>query len=120
LSASLTVLLAAQAIPLLAGERTQLRQPQRAFALSTTPGTFGTANRHFFHGPGFNNTDFGILKRTVLREQIAFDLLIEFFNIFNHAQFMNPGGNINDNGSFGIVTNAQPPRIGQISAKFYW
>jgi hypothetical protein len=91
-----------------------------AFALNTTLGTFGTANRRFFHGPGFNNTDFGILKRTVLREQIAFDLRIEFFNIFNHAQFMNPGGNINDNGSFGIVTNAQPPRIGQISAKFYW
>jgi len=91
-----------------------------AFALNTTPGTFGTANRRFFHGPGFNNTDFGILKRTVIREQMAFDLRIEFFNIFNHAQFTNPGGNINDSGSFGIVTNAQPPRIGQISAKFYW
>ena len=91
-----------------------------AFAPNSTPGTFGTANRRFFHGPGFNNTDFGILKRTVIREQMAFDLRIEFFNIFNHAQFFNPGGNINDSSSFGIVTNAQPPRIGQISAKFYW
>ncbi|HLZ11143.1 MAG TPA: carboxypeptidase regulatory-like domain-containing protein [Candidatus Acidoferrum sp.] len=91
-----------------------------AFALNTTPGTFGTANRRFFHGPGFNNTDFGFLKRTVIREQVAFDLRIEFFNIFNHAQFNNPGGNIDDPGTFGIVTSARAPRIGQISAKFYW
>jgi hypothetical protein len=90
-----------------------------AFAVNTTPGTFGTADRRFFHGPGFNNTDFGMLKRTVIREQMAFDLRIEFFNIFNHAQFLNPGGNISSS-TFGIVPNARAPRIGQISAKFFW
>ena len=90
-----------------------------AFAVNTDLGTFGTANRRFFHGPGFNNTDFGILKRTVINENYAFDLRVEFFNIFNHAQFKNPGGNISGS-SFGIVTNARDPRIGQVSAKFYW
>jgi hypothetical protein len=90
-----------------------------AFAENTDPGTFGTANRRFFHGPGFNNTDFGMLKRTQLRENFAFDLRIEFFNIFNHAQFKNPGGDISKS-NFGIVTNARDPRIGQVSAKFYW
>jgi hypothetical protein len=90
-----------------------------AFAQNCVPGTFGTANRRFFHGPGFNNTDFGISKRTAITENLAFDLRIEFFNIFNHAQFMNPSGNISD-ASFGIVTNARDPRIGQVSAKFYW
>ena len=90
-----------------------------AFAVNTDLGTFGTANRRFFHGPGFNNTDFGFSKRTVIKENYAFDLRIEFFNIFNHAQFMNPSGNISGS-SFGIVTNARDPRIGQISAKFYW
>lgn len=91
-----------------------------AFAVNTTPGSFGTADRRFFHGPGFNNTDFGMLKRTILREQMAFDLRVEFFNIFNHAQFMNPGGNISNSSTFGIVTNARAPRIGQVSAKFFW
>ncbi|MBS1840877.1 MAG: TonB-dependent receptor [Acidobacteria bacterium] len=91
-----------------------------AFAPNSTFGTFGTSNRRFFHGPGFNNSDFGFLKRTQIKEAIAFDIRVEFFNIFNHAQFNNPGGNINDPSSFGIVTSAQPPRIGQISAKFYW
>ncbi len=90
-----------------------------AFAVNTDLGTFGTADRRFFHGPGFNNTDFGMSKRTVIRENYAFDLRIEFFNIFNHAQFMNPGGNITGS-NFGIVTNARDPRIGQVSAKFYW
>jgi hypothetical protein len=90
-----------------------------AFAVNTELGTFGTANRRFFHGPGFNNTDFGILKRTVIKENFAFDLRFEFFNIFNHAQFKNPSGDIS-NASFGVVTNARDPRIGQVSAKFYW
>lgn len=90
-----------------------------AFAVNSNVGTFGTANRRFFHGPGFNNTDFGFLKRTQIKENYAFDLRIEFFNIFNHAQFMNPGGDITSS-NFGIVTNARDPRIGQVSAKFYW
>jgi Carboxypeptidase regulatory-like domain/TonB dependent receptor len=90
-----------------------------AFAKNTVLGTFGTANRRFFHGPGFNNTDYGLLKRTAIKERMAFEIRGEFFNIFNHAQFNNPGGNI-DGSSFGIVTSARPPRIGQVSAKFYW
>jgi len=90
-----------------------------AFVQNCTLGTFGTANRRFFHGPGFNNTDFGILKRTVIKENLAFDLRFEFFNIFNHTQFKNPGGDITSS-AFGIVTNARDPRIGQVSAKFYW
>ena len=91
-----------------------------AFAPNATFGTFGTSNRRFFHGPGFNNTDFGFLKRTQIKESLAFDIRVEFFNVFNHAQFNNPGGNINDSSSFGLVTSARDPRIGQISAKFYW
>ena len=90
-----------------------------AFALNTTLGTFGTASRRFFHGPGFNNTDFGFSKRTTIKENYAFDLRVEFFNVFNHTQFSNPGGDIS-NVNFGVVTNARDPRIGQVSAKFYW
>jgi hypothetical protein len=90
-----------------------------AFAVNTTLGTFGTANRRFFHGPGFSSTDFGLTKRTVIRESMAFEIRGEFFNIFNHAQFFNPSGNISGS-TFGIVTKARDPRIGQVSAKFFW
>jgi hypothetical protein len=82
-------------------------------------GSFGTANRRFFHGPGFNNTDFGITKIIPVREAMSFEIRGEFFNIFNHAQFTNPSGDIS-NSSFGNITNARDPRIGQVSAKFIW
>ncbi len=60
-----------------------------------------------------------MLKHTVIKENLAFDLRIEFFNIFNHTQFTNPGGNISDS-SFGVVSSTRPNRIGQFSIKFYW
>jgi Carboxypeptidase regulatory-like domain len=82
-------------------------------------GSFGTANRRFFHGPGFNNTDFGITKVVPVREAMSFEIRGEFFNIFNHSQFTNPSGDIS-NASFGNITNAHDPRIGQLSAKFVW
>jgi Carboxypeptidase regulatory-like domain/TonB dependent receptor len=82
-------------------------------------GSFGTANRRFFHGPGFNNTDFGLQKTIPVTEAKLFEIRGEFFNIFNHAQFMNPSGDISS-GSFGNITNARDPRIGQVSAKFIW
>jgi hypothetical protein len=91
-----------------------------AFNYNCAFGTFGTANRRFFHGPGFNNTDFGLTKRTNIREGMGFELRLEFFNIFNHAQFINPNGNISDYQSFGIITSARDPRIGQVSARFIW
>ena len=85
----------------------------------TDCGSFGTANRRFFHGPGFNNTDFGISKMIPVNEAMHFEIRAEFFNIFNHAQFNNPSGDISSE-NFGNVTSARDPRIGQLSGKFVW
>jgi hypothetical protein len=82
-------------------------------------GSFGTANRRFFHGPGFNNTDLGLSKMIPVNEAMHFEIRGEFFNIFNHAQFNNPSGDISST-NFGNVTSARDPRIGQVSAKFVW
>jgi Carboxypeptidase regulatory-like domain len=89
-----------------------------AFA-SAALGTFGTANRRFFHGPGILNTDFGLSKRVPITESMAVEFRGEFFNIFNHTQFSQPDGDFSSE-LFGVVTNARAPRIGQVSAKFYW
>ena len=94
--------------------------PTGPTALSPECGTFGTANRRFFHGPGFNNTDFGMTKKFPITEAMAFEVRGEFFNIFNHAQFANPSGNISS-GNFGNVTGtSNSNRIGQVSARFTW
>jgi hypothetical protein len=87
-----------------------------AFA-AQAPGTFGNANRRFFHGPGIFNTDFALLKSTPIKESIAIEFRAEFFNIFNHTQFQNPSGDFSSN-TFGVVTSARDPRIGQLSLKF--
>jgi hypothetical protein len=89
----------------------------------------GTANRRFFHGPGINNWDFAVLKNTMLTERLNLQFRAELFNIFNHAQFDTPTGIANSfaqvansgpfipSGSFGQVSGAAPPRIGQLSLK---
>ncbi len=88
-------------------------------------GQEGTANRRFFHGPGVNNWDFALLKSTQLSERFNLQFRAELFNIFNHAQFATPSGitsfniqtGVASSSSFGQVSAAAPPRIGQLSLK---
>jgi Carboxypeptidase regulatory-like domain/TonB dependent receptor-like, beta-barrel len=82
-------------------------------------GTIGNANRRFITGPGFLNTDIALEKSTRITESTALEFRAEFFNVFNHAQFYNPSGNFSS-GTFGIVTSARDPRIGQLSLKMIW
>jgi hypothetical protein len=86
-----------------------------AFRLETL-GVLGNSNKRFFHGPGLNNWDLALLKDLKLTEKTSLEFRGEFFNIFNHAQFNNPDGNIN-HGTFGLVTSARDPRIGQVAIK---
>ncbi len=79
-------------------------------------GQIGTSNRMFFHGPGINNFDLALLKDLRLTERFALQFRGEFFNIFDHAQFLNPVGSIT-NSAFGLVTGARDPRIGQVALK---
>ena len=87
---------------------------------STSPFSFeqlgvaGNANRRFFHGPGLNNFDFALHKFTPITERTSLEFRAEFFNIFNHAQFTNPSGDITSS-TFGQVTSARDPRIGQVA-----
>jgi Carboxypeptidase regulatory-like domain/TonB dependent receptor len=86
-----------------------------------TLGVPGNSRRRFFHGPGINNWDFSLQKNTLLTERMNLQFRAEFFNIFNHAQFMG-GANGNDVtgdilGNFGQVTGSLPGRIGQVALK---
>jgi hypothetical protein len=82
-------------------------------------GVAGNSSRRFFHGPGLYNWDFSLHKTTRFTERISAEFRAEFFNVFNHAQFNNPSGNLSS-GSFGKVTGARDPRIGQLALKFYF
>lgn len=82
-------------------------------------GHIGNASRRFFYGPGDFTTDLSLLKDLRITERTRAEFRAEFFNVFNHANFNNPQGNIN-NRNFGRVTTARDPRIGQLAVKFYF
>ena len=80
-------------------------------------GSFGTAPRRFFHGPGLNNWNLALHKNTAIRENVTLQIRAEFFNAFNHAQFANPNAYFAGT-TFGLITKVQAdPRIGQVAAK---
>src|SRR5580658_3413810 len=83
-------------------------------------GQVGNAMRRYFSGPGINNFDMALLKDTQITESVQAQFRAEAFNVFNHAQFMNPSGNFNNSvqGGFGFVTGARDPRIMQLALKF--
>ena len=80
-------------------------------------GTFGSANRRFFIGPGLNNWDTALRKFVQFRDHYSVEFRAEFFNVMNHAQFYNPDGNFSA-ADFGEVGSARDPRIGQVALRF--
>jgi hypothetical protein len=83
-------------------------------------GTQGDASRRSFFGPGMDNLDIALHKMTKLEESKTLEIRFELFNAFNHAQFFGGSavnGNI-DSSTFGYVTQAEPPRVAQVAAKF--
>jgi hypothetical protein len=90
-----------------------------AFSLEPL-GHLGNAAHRSFYGPGIENFDVQISKTIRLRESASFDIRVEAFNVFNHAQFYGPAsvdGEVNDS-NFGSVVSAAAPRLLQLAAKF--
>jgi hypothetical protein len=80
-------------------------------------GQLGNAGRRFFHGPGINNWDMTLMKNLKITESKKLQFRFDCFNVFNHAQFGAPDGEITDS-TFGMVTSANGPRIAQVALKF--
>ena len=79
--------------------------------------TYGTLPRNFLRGPGYINFDLAFSKTTALiGDRTKLEFRAEFFNIFNHANFLNPVTNINS-GQFGQVTGTHDPRIIQLAMR---
>ena len=80
------------------------------FGLATTPGTlhFGNMGRNAIIGPGFNNVDFSLIKKTKITERFSHEMRFEAFDVLNHPNFGQPNrlaqvGNAN----FGVITNTR-------------
>jgi hypothetical protein len=97
-------------------------------------GTFGNVKRNFFHGPGFNYSNFEVYKNIAVgrgESSRYVQLRLEAYNAFNHANFANPNGNFGAGSPvFGSINSVdqpvstsgdpQPARAIQIAGKFYF
>jgi outer membrane receptor protein involved in Fe transport len=67
---------------------------------------FGNLGRNVVIGPGFNNVDFSVIKRTNLTETQVLEFRWEVFDAFNHANFGQPG-RVVGSANFGQITNTR-------------
>ncbi len=83
---------------------------------------FGNAGRDIFRGPGQLNFDASLAREFRvggLNENAHLQVRGELFNLFNHAQFNNPGSNRGAPSSFGVISStAVSPRIVQFALKY--
>ncbi|MBN8733397.1 MAG: TonB-dependent receptor [Acidobacteria bacterium] len=66
----------------------------RAAFAAPASGTYGSAGRNRFNGPGLWQFDLGLSKQFRVTEAVNIDFRTEFFNLFNRAQYGNPVNNI--------------------------
>ena len=99
-----------------------------AFTSDLTNGTFGNESRNVVRGQGYQDWDFSIFKGFPVREQMRFEFRADFFNIWNHTNFLT--GPTGSDGQFepvavelgtaqmGFPQAAHDPRLIQFALKF--
>jgi hypothetical protein len=86
---------------------------------AVTLGTIGNSPRSICCGPGINETDMSFSKQTSLTERLHMEFRADIFNMWNHAQFYSPDGNVGNQGStFGQPLKVRDPRLVQFALKF--
>ncbi|MBZ5533937.1 MAG: TonB-dependent receptor [Acidobacteriia bacterium] len=71
---------------------------------------FGNMGRNAIIGPGFNNVDFSLSKRTKLTERFSHEMRFEAFDLLNHPNLGQPG-RVAQVGSttFGVISSTRFP-----------
>lgn len=86
----------------------------------------GSLSRNTFIGPGLTSFDFSVLKNTMLTEGKNLQFRVEFFNLFNRANYLKPSSDTGmfeagydfPNPFFGEILQARAPREIQFALKF--
>ena len=62
--------------------------------------SFGNLGKNTFRGPGLDTQNLTVIKKVPITERISLEFRGEFFDLFNHRNFLNPIVNLS-NSSFG-------------------
>ena len=81
------------------------------------PFTYGNAGRNITRGPGFANVEFSIHRLFPITESQRIEFRAEFFNLFNHTNFLQPANRFGT-GTFGVLSGAFLPREIQFAVKY--
>jgi hypothetical protein len=89
-----------------------------AFTPETTfLGHLGDEGRNQFYGPRYTNADVTLMKNVGLTERVKLQIRSEFFNLFNHPQFKQPGYLIQQPSTLGLSTQTLTRSDGTTSAR---
>jgi hypothetical protein len=87
-------------------------------AFATPPQyTFGTAGRNILTADGISNVDLMLARNFQLNERHRIQFRAEFFNTFNHANFLPPNAEV-DLATFGKLLTARSARQVQFGLKY--
>jgi hypothetical protein len=76
----------------------------------------GTCSRNPVRGPGFQDADLALIKRTPITERFSVDFRAEFFNLTNTPPLGAPNA-VAGSAGFGSITAAGDPRVVQLALK---
>ncbi len=84
---------------------------------------FGDLGRNIYRGPHQQNWDFSLIKNFQLTERQSMRFTTDFFNVWNHANFANPGNgtatDVEIPSAFGrIFSTVGTPRLIQFSLRY--
>jgi hypothetical protein len=96
----------------------------RSAFINAPPYTFGNVGRHLpdNRGPALQWWDLAIVKMTAIDESRRLEFRADFFNFFNHVNFVPTLGAATVFGlpQFGTITEAEAPRIVQLGLKLHF
>jgi Carboxypeptidase regulatory-like domain/TonB dependent receptor len=82
--------------------------------------SYGDMPRNYLRGPGINNWDISLTKRTTFMENKSLEFRAEFFNAFNHVQFLRVDNNGFESPTFAQVISDRGQRLIQFGLKLYF
>jgi hypothetical protein len=82
--------------------------------------TLGFAPRFPLHAPGVNNWDLSLMRDFHMWERLRMQFRAEAYSATNHPQWGNPGNNLNNRSTFGVITSAGGARSIELAARFFF